>query len=96
MQNTRGRAQQFHPRYIGYGWQPCYTYEAATLRHGSAVAGTNPGPRADSVAASLWYIRDAVKRGHRSSALTGIQWQLPVASKLRMENRGGKSQCTVC
>ena len=45
---------------------------------------------ADAVAEALEYIRDAVKRGHRASVVTGIQYLLTLAREVLGNTRGGK------
>ena len=47
---------------------------------------------ADAVVEALEYIRDAVKRGHRASVVTGVQLLLTLASEVLGDNRGGKGQ----
>ena len=47
---------------------------------------------AGSVAEALECIRDAVKRGHRASVVTGVQHLLTLASEVLGNNRGGKGQ----
>ena len=47
---------------------------------------------ADAVAEVLEDIRDAVKRGHSASVVTGVQYLLTLASEVLGDNRGGKNQ----